>query len=142
MTPYKHIKLDLNCIVSSILKKNGKVVFQGGYQRKVQTAARTINQSSKYQALSADDKYLAFYDLINDGSAKDKGLGPCLIVLGNTPVKSAKLGLTDDWKTNLSIELPLDFKEYTVGLWQPRQGMSNKAFFEKFNKEQNTFVLK
>jgi hypothetical protein len=50
--------------------------------------------------------------------------------------------LTDDWKTNLKIELPLDFKEYTIGLWQPRKGMSNKAFFEKFKKEQRSFELK
>jgi hypothetical protein len=142
VTPYKSIRLDLNCIISNILKKNGKVVFQGGYQRKAQTAARTIDQAAKYQDLTAADKYIAFYDLINDGSAKDKGQGPCLIVLGNTPVKSAKLGLTDDWKTNLRIELPLDFKEYTVGLWQPRQGMSNNAFFEKFKKEQSAFTLK
>ena len=143
VTPYKSIRLDLNCIISSILKKNGKVVFQGGYQRKAQTAVRTINQADKiHQNVSPDDKYLAFYDLINDGSAKDKGQGPCLIILGNTPVKSAKVGLTDDWKTTTSIELPLDFKEYSFGLWQPRQGMSNNAFFEKFKKEQSAFTLK
>lgn len=142
VTPYKSIKIRVGCLISNVLKKNGKIVFHGGYNRKVQTAVRTLSQSKKLQTINPNDKYLLLYDLINDGSAKDKGQGPLYIALGNTPVKSIKLGLQDNWASNLTIELPVNFKEYTIGLWQPRKGMSNKAFFAKVKKEKSAFALK
>ena len=142
ITPYKNIKLRIGYLVSNILKKNGKVVWNNGYQRKAQTAVRTMEQAPQHQALNTNDKYLILYDMINDGSAKDKGQGPCLIVLGNTPVKSAKLGLTDNWASEMIVELNPDFKEYTIGLWQARKGISNLKFFEKFKKEAAAFALK
>lgn len=142
LEPVKNIKINFTMVISGLSKdKDGKVIWNGAYERQAVTPARTITQDKKPIMLNTDDRYLIFQDAKLDGSTQENGTGPSYLTFDTENIVSAKLSMDNAVFTNLEIEIKPDFKEFRFGLWQQKDPISNSSFLEKFNKNKDSFVI-
>jgi len=138
--PVEKAEAEFWLIPSRLAMDGKKVIWNGGYERMAVTPARTIEQNPKRIALSPDDAYLVIQDKKFDGSAPDKGQGPCLILLDYGTVQNAELRVNDDWTSAVYLPLKPDFKEFKFGLWQQEPPISNADFAKKLEAEKAAFT--
>ena len=138
--PVQTISAEITAIPSQLLKKNNQVVWNGGYNRMAVTPARTIEQNPERIALTPQDTMITLQDKDSDGSAAEKGQGPCWVSLNYDAVAKAVLRVNDDWTSSIYLTLKPDMKEFQFGFWQQVPRISNADFAKKLSAEKAAFT--
>ncbi len=143
LEPVKSIRLKISMVPSKLAKDaKGGVVWSGGYKRQALTPARLIEQSAEGILLTKSDSWLILQDEIFDGSDKDKGDGPCIIIPGYENAVSSVLDLRNSWINALNIQIQPDFKEFKFGLWQQKNPITNAVAEKLVKNAPDRFKLK
>ncbi len=143
LEPVKSIQLKISAIPSKLAKgEKGGVIWNNGYQRQAVTPARTIEQDEKAVSLTSADSWVILQDGKFDGSGKDKGDGPCVIVPGYENAVSTTLNLQNCWINGLNIQIKPDFKEFQFGLWQQKNPLTNADAAKMLKEKAEQFQIK
>lgn len=139
LEPIRSININISLIISRLLTKNNITIWEGIYERRAQTAVRTLGQQKEKYDLTEKDGYIIFSDVKLDGSGKDKGFGPSFLLFDMNGVQNAKLSLGNSWENNVSFTLKPDFKEFRIAIWQQKNAITNQDFISLFEKEKDSF---
>ena len=142
LEPIRSVKINVDLVISRLLTKNGVTVWENAYQRQAQTATRRLEQQKNFYSLEPEDKFVIFSDKELDGSGKDKGYGPSFLTFDSAGLQRATLNLRNSWLNGISFDLKPDFKEFTFGIWQKKDAISNSEFMKLFETEKSSFFLK
>ena len=129
--------------VPSTLRKNAenKVLYDKAYARQAISSVRVLQQTPQPLVLTAEDRYLILQDQILDGTAENKGGGPCFLSLDFASVKQAVLKMPNAWMCSLTIDLKPDFTEFHFALWQHKNVFTNAAVQKYFSENPALFEL-
>ena len=134
------VSISFSAVVSRFLIQKGRSIFSNAYNREALTAVRKLKQQKKPFPLTAQDAYLIFSDAVLDGSGKEKGIGPCLLVFELKDGITGSLHMPNSWITRTEFSLPADFKEFKCALFMQKGAISNSAFMKKFNDEKGVLT--
>jgi len=141
--PIKDMTLWINVIPSKLAKDDkGGVIWEGGYARQAVTPARKIEQGPNPVDLADTDSYLIMQDAKFEGGSEEKGGGPSIIIPGKSDAAKGSLNLRDGWLVDVKFVFSPDFKEYTFGLWQQKNPVTNAAVAEMVSKNPEQFQVK
>lgn len=138
----KPVHIYFSAIVSRLLVKNGKTIWDGVYGRQAQSAARLLSQQKAPIKLTSSDKYLILSDSILDGTGKGdaKGIGPCLIAFDLKDGITGTLKMPNSWITHIEFQLPPNFKEFKSAIFMQKNIICNAEFMKRFNAEKTAFT--
>lgn len=139
LEPIRSININISLVISRLLTKNNITIWEGIYERRAQTAVRTLEQQKAKYDLTEKDGYIIFSDAKLDGSGKDKGFGPSFLLFDMSGVQSARLSLRNEWANGVDFILKPDFKEFRIAVWQQKNAISNQDFMSLFKKEKDSF---
>ena len=94
--------------------------------REIQTVTRTIRPPSDAKGIhtafdvDASDRWFLLRDTGLDGSAADKGIGPCWVSAGFADVAKATASVGRARDIVLKFDLKPDFRRFTFALWEDR----------------------
>lgn len=138
----QNMSLTLQAIPSMHKMEKGKgTLWSGVYQREALTAVRTIRQQKGRILLDNKDRYLVFLDRELDGSAKEKGTGPCLAAFKADKSTVIEAEIQNSWVNQLIFHSKKDFRCLEFALWSTETSCSNAEFESAIKKTPADFVI-
>lgn len=137
--PITNATLRLNGIPSKLIRDRRKETMP--YARQLRTNTRVISlpedakQAKMTFDLEVEDVFFLAQDANFDGSAEDRGVGPCLMLVDMRKVAKATTTLGKDKRDiDVSCTLKPDFGKVRFGIWEDRlHRRTNDEVFERFN---------
>lgn len=128
LTPVTNIDVRVAAIPSFLDCGHGKPTRFSGYRRQVRTDRRLLPPQKGGKVAFDGERVFILEDADYDGSAADKGNGPCAVVLSEPT--AGYVGLNDGWTTDLHFK-PDPTKPFRFSMIEYPDRRFSNAEFEK-----------
>lgn len=142
LEPIRNMEMVFTALPSKYVKnEKNRVVWGKVYGRCIDTRKRVIAQGAGYTILGKDEKHIVMMDTIFDGSAPDKGKGPCMLVLDHADFEKVTVRPVNNWLTSVRTVPEKNFTDIDFGIYNHPVAISNEDFLKYLDEHPGAFSI-